>query len=126
MAERALTKLTLPPPSPVPVVLPPGATEMDALLFQKLTTLEVVIGQQLAEMQKTTRGLVPLLEAIIAHLESQAKKPEVPIATYDAMYADHPIEAGPPEGALVADMTPPAPARQGGWWGRLFTTRNIS
>ena len=36
------------------------------------------------------------------------------------MYQDHPIEAGPPEGELVAEATPQAPAPPVGWWGRLL------
>jgi len=127
MAERRPTRLAPPPPPPpAPVVLPPGASDMDALLFQKLTTLEVLMGQKLTEMQQALGGIVPLLETIIAHLEVSAKKPEVPIASYEAMYQDHPIEAGPPEGELVAEAMPPSPARPVGWWGRLFTTRGES
>ena len=52
-------------------------------------------------MQTAIMGLVPLLETIIAHLEAQTKKPEVPIATYEQLY--DPIMPGPPEGELVAD-----------------------
>jgi len=125
MAERAPRKLPTPPPStPAPVVLPPGATEMDALLFQKLTTLEALMGQKLTELQQALGGIIPLLETIIKHLEASTTKPEVPIASYEAMYQDHPIEAGPPEGELVAEALPPSPARPVGWWGRLFTTRD--
>jgi len=123
MAERAPRHLMTSPPLPVPVVLPPGATEMDALLFQKLTTLEALMGQKLTEMQQALGGIIPLLETIIAHLETSTTKPEVPIASYEAMYADHPIEAGPPEGELVAEGLPQTPAQPVGWWGRLFTTR---
>jgi hypothetical protein len=110
MAERRPTRPA--PPTPAPVVLPPGATDMDALLFQKL-----------AEMQQALGGIIPLLETIIAHLEASATKPEVPIASYEAMYEDHPIVAGPPEGELVAEALSQTPAQPVGWWGRLFTTR---
>jgi hypothetical protein len=123
MAERAPRKLTTPPPAPAPVMLPPGATGMDALLFQKLTTLEALMGQKLTEMQQTLGGIIPLLETIITHLEAAATQPEVPMASYEAMYQDHPIEAGPPEGELVAGATAPASARPVGWWGRLFPTK---
>jgi hypothetical protein len=123
MAERAPRKLTTPPPLPVPVVLPPGATDMDALLFQKLAELETRTGQQLTEIQTAIGQVVPLLATIIGHLEASATKPEVPIASYEAMYADHPIEAGPPEGELVAEAMLPTPAQSVGWWGRLFTKR---
>lgn len=85
---------------------------MDALVFQKLTEIQRVLG-----------SLVPLLATIIGHLEAQAATPEVPIASYEAMYEDHPIEAGPPEGELVAEAMPQTPVRPVGWWGRLFTQR---
>jgi hypothetical protein len=110
----------------MPVVLPPGATEIDALLFQKLTTLEALMGQKLTEMQQAIESIMPLLEAIIAHLEAAAKPPEVQIASYEAMYEDHPIVAGPPEGELVAEALPQTPAQPVGWWGRLFTKRVMS
>jgi hypothetical protein len=127
MAERRPTRPTPPPPPPpVPVVLPPGATEIDALLFQKLAAIEAQMNQQLTEMQRTMGGLIPLLETIIAHLEASAKKPEVPIASYEAMYEDHPIVAGPPEGELVAEGMPQTPEQPVGWWGRLFTKRVMS
>jgi hypothetical protein len=96
---------------------------MDALLFQKLAAIEAQLHQQLTEMQRTMGGIIPLLETIIAHLEASATKPEVPIASYEAMYEDHPIVAGPPEGELVAEALAPASERPVGWWGRLFTTR---
>jgi hypothetical protein len=119
MAERSPTPIA----QAMPVVLPPGATDMDALLFQKVAHLETLTGQRLTEMQQTIAGLLPLLETIIAHLEAQTKAPEVPIASYEAMYADHPIETGPPEGELVAEAMPQTPVRPVGWWARLFTTR---
>ena len=122
MDERRPPKLTL-PPIPPPVILPPGATEMDALVFQKLVVMETQTSQKLTEIQQAINSLVPLLETIIAHLEASTRKPEVPIASYEAMYEDHPIIAGPPEGELVAETIPQAPERPGGWWGRLFTTR---
>jgi hypothetical protein len=97
---------------------------MDALLLQKLTQVEAAMSQQLTEVQQSLRGMIPLLETIIAHLETAAVKPEVPIATYEAMYAaEHPIIPGPPEGELVADALPQVSERPVGWWGRLFTTR---
>jgi hypothetical protein len=98
---------------------------MDALLLQKLTQVEAGLHQQGAEIQQSLRGIVQLLEAIIAHLETASAKPEVPIATYEAIYAaDHPIIPGPPEGELVAEAQPPQPLLPVGWWGRLFTTRD--
>jgi hypothetical protein len=97
---------------------------MDALLLQKLMQVEATLSQQLSEVQQTLRGIVPLLETIIAHLETAAMKPEVPMATYEAMYAaEHPIIPGPPEGELVAEPLPQRPKHPVGWWGRLFTTR---
>ena len=123
MAERAPRKLTPPPQPPAPVVLPPGATDMDALVFQKLAEMEAHTRQKFTELQAATAQLVPLLETIITHLEASTKKPEVPIASYEAMYEDHPIVAGPPEGELVAEVMPQPPARPVGWWGRLFTQR---
>ena len=119
-----LTHKPAPLPPPAPIVLPPDATGMDALLLQKLTQVEAAMHQHLGEAQQTLRGMVQLLEAIIAHLETAAVKPEVPMATYEAMYeAEHPIIPGPPEGELVADVLPQVSERPVGWWGRLFTTR---
>jgi hypothetical protein len=96
---------------------------MDALVFQTLTQLETHASQQFTELQTAIGQLVPLLETIIAHLEASTTKPEVPIASYEAMYEDHPIIAGPPEGEVVAEALPQPPERPVGWWGRLFTTR---
>jgi len=51
------------------------------------------------------QSLPPLLAKIIAHLEAQAKQPEVPIATYDQLYAKY-LEA-PEEDAEEADTAAP-------------------
>ena len=84
------------------------ATDRDGMILAKLATIEEALEQML-----------PLLTKIVARLEAQAKLPAVPVATYDQMYA--PIEAGPPDGELVAGDDPPAV--QPGGWRRLFPGR---
>ena len=61
------------------------------LLLQKMTALEYAV-----------QGLPPLLKKIIDHLEAQAKQPEVPIATYEQLYAKY-LEA--PEEDADAEAT---------------------
>jgi hypothetical protein len=108
MAERTPRKPKAAPAGPV--VLPPGATAMDAVIFQKLT-----------EMHQVLQALVGLLEELITRVEAQTQTPAAPIAPYAALYKDHPIVTGPPEGELVAAAAPPP--RQVGGWRRFFTQR---
>jgi hypothetical protein len=92
---------------------------VDAVLYQQLLEIQ----GHLLELRAMVGQLPVMLEAIVSHLEAAATKPEVPIASYTAMYEDHPILAGPPEGELVAEAMPQPSKRPVGWWGRLFTTR---
>jgi hypothetical protein len=108
-----------PLPAPVPIVLPPGASPVDAVLYQQLLDMQ----GQLRELRAMVGQLPAMLEAIVSHLEAAQTTPAVPIASYEAMYEDHPIEAGPPEGELVAEAPPQPAERPLGWWGRLFTRR---
>jgi len=77
---------------PEPHERPDGMEAMAfQLLLQKMTALEYAV-----------QGLPPLLKKIIDHLEAQAKQPEVPIATYEQLYAKY-LEA--PEEDADAEAT---------------------
>jgi hypothetical protein len=76
--------------------------------------------EKLAHIEEALASLGPLLGKIVAHLEGQAVKPAVALAPYEALYG--PIEAGPPEGELVAALQPLA--QPAGWWSRLFPARS--
>ena len=84
-------------------------TDKDGLILEKLANIEDALAM-----------LGPLLTRIIAHLEAQTKAPMVPVASYDELYT--PIEAGPPEGEVVADMRQSIAVQSGGWR-RLFAPR---
>jgi hypothetical protein len=85
-----------------------GMDDKDKVMLEKLCAMEDMIA-----------SLVPLLTKVVTQLEAQVATPAVSIATYEALYP--PIEAGPPEGELVAQVR--QQALPVGWWGRLFTQR---
>ena len=86
------------------------ATDRDALILEKLAGIEHAV-----------EGLVPLLEKIVTHMETQTTQPKVPIATYEHLYDL--AEPGPPEGELVAAVSQQRSRQHGGWLRRLLTTR---
>lgn len=85
------------------------ATDRDGMILEKLANIEDALA-----------SLGPLLAKIIAHLEAQTKAPVVAVASYDELYA--PIEAGPPEGEVVAEIRQSIAVQSGGWR-RLFAPR---
>jgi hypothetical protein len=94
---------------------PTTPTDRDTLLFQKLAGLETAL-----------HGLVPLLEGIIDRLDTLIKPPAPPVATYEQLYTEELLTAGPPEGELVADGLSSDSPRPDGWWRRFFTKRSES
>jgi hypothetical protein len=117
--------------------------DRDRLLMQRLLEFDLRLEKhtegitQMAEtlnaQQETLGKMVGLLGAIIATLEEQTKEKEVAVADWDELYKDDPLmQAGPPEGELVARLTElptrpvhplPSPPQRVGWWGRLFSPR---
>jgi hypothetical protein len=93
---------------------PTKKTERDTLIFHKLAGLETAM-----------HGLVPLLETMINRLDSLINKPDVPIATYEQLYTEELLTAGPPEGEIVADALR-SDLPQQVWWRRFFTKRSES
>jgi hypothetical protein len=82
----------------------PGSPEgLEAMAFQ-------ILLQKVTALEHAVQSLPPLLAKIIAHLEAQAKQPEVPIATYAQLYPELQEEAPGEEAAeetgAVMDVPP--------------------
>jgi len=74
----------------------PGSPDgLEAMAFQLLL-------HKVTNLEHAVQSLPPLLKKIIDHLEAQAKQPEVPIATYEQLYAKY-LEA--PEEDADAEAT---------------------
>jgi hypothetical protein len=120
-----------------------GQEDRDRLLMTRLLEFDVRLEKQTAGItqmaetitaqQETLEKMIPLLGAIITTLEEQTKEKEVPVVDWDELYKDDPLmQAGPPEGELVAGLPelPTMPVRPVpaslppvGWLRRLFGSR---
>jgi hypothetical protein len=77
----------------------PGSPDgLEAMAFQLLL-------HKVTNLEHAVQSLPPLLAKIIAHLEAQAKQPEVPIATYAQLYPELQEEAAEETGAVM-EVTP--------------------
>ena len=72
------------------------ADSTEAMAFQLLL-------QKITGLERAMQGIPPLLAKIIAHLEAQQAKPEVPVASYAALYP----EIAAPEPVAADEEAPP-------------------
>ena len=90
-----------------------GPDGLEGLAFQ-------LILQKLLSLERALKGIPPLLQKIVTHLEAQTKQPEVPIATYAQLYPELQDEHEEQDTAEqhtteLVEPVPPAPQRRRVW-----------
>ena len=77
---------------------PKGPDGLETMAFQLLL-------HKVTSLEQAVHSLPPLLKKIIDHLEAQAKQPDVPIATYEQLYAKY-LEAPEEDADAEAPAAP--------------------
>jgi hypothetical protein len=102
----------------------PSGTE--AMAFQLVLAELHAHQEDLRALQQTVQQMLPLLAKMVGLLEAQGKQPEVPVATWDQMYAEaQAVPALPGEDAPAPQVSRavPVPGPQVMWqrlWAALW------
>src|SRR5438093_1200315 len=78
---------------------------VETMAFQVLLQKMAVHEQQLSNVEQAMQQMPLLLKRIIDHLEAQTKQPDVPIATYEQLYAKY-LEAPEEDADAEAPAAP--------------------
>ena len=93
---------------------PKGPDGLETMAFQLLL-------HKVTSLEQAVHSLPPLLKKIIDQLEAQVKQPDVPIATYAALYPEFQEKASACEEVIdvvapAAPKAPPAPQARWRFW----------